>query len=111
GRMRMLERNPLTQPADPVRTAPVPRAGAPVGNTIDMVFVAIPPGKFQMGSRDDEPGRRWSETRHEGEIKEPFYLGVHEVTVGQFRKFVADTGYKTTAETNGTGGHGWDEAC
>ena len=33
-------------------------------------------------------------------ITKPFYLGVYEVTVGQFGKFVSDTGYKTDAERN-----------
>ena len=31
----------------------------------------------------------------------PFYMGVHEVTVGQFRAFVKATGYKTEAEKGG----------
>ena len=34
-------------------------------------------------------------------ISEPFYLGTTEVTVGQFKQFVAATKYKTQAETNG----------
>jgi formylglycine-generating enzyme required for sulfatase activity len=38
-------------------------------------------------------------------ITRPFYLGVHEVTVGQFREFVNDTGYQTDAQ-KGTLGKG-----
>jgi formylglycine-generating enzyme required for sulfatase activity len=37
----------------------------------------------------------------------PFYLGVHEVTVGQFRQFVAGTHYQTEAEKNSRGGAGY----
>jgi formylglycine-generating enzyme required for sulfatase activity len=32
------------------------------------------------------------------------------VTVGQFRRFVEQTGYRTEAERDGTGGNGWNEA-
>jgi formylglycine-generating enzyme required for sulfatase activity len=38
-----------------------------------------------------------------------FYLGRHEVTIGQFRTFVDDTGYETDAERDGEGGWGWDD--
>jgi len=30
------------------------------------------------------------------------------VTVGQFRAFVQETGYKTDAQADGRGGHGWN---
>src|SRR5690606_17507294 len=30
-----------------------------------------------------------------------FYIGKYEVTIGEFRKFIDDTGYKTTAEKAG----------
>jgi formylglycine-generating enzyme required for sulfatase activity len=42
-------------------------------------------------------------------ITRPFYLGVHEVTRGQFRRFVDDSGYQTEAEKDGKGGYGWNE--
>jgi formylglycine-generating enzyme required for sulfatase activity len=42
-------------------------------------------------------------------ITQPFYLSAHEVTVGQFRRFVTATGYKTDAEKDGEGGSGWNE--
>jgi len=38
----------------------------------------------------------------------PFYLGQHEVTVGQFRKFVESSRYKTEAESDGKGGYGFN---
>jgi len=71
----------------------------------------IPRGRFIMGSPRTEPGRDGTETEHVVELTRPFYIGVHEVTVGQFRQFVAATGYKTEAEQHYFGGHGYDQAA
>lgn len=89
-------------------------------NSIGMKFRLIPPGEFMMGSTEEEiaavikdvPEWAHNDIRSEGparkvRISEPFYLGTTEVTVGQFRQFVAATGYKTHAETNGKGGRAW----
>ena len=38
-------------------------------------------------------------------ITQPFLLSSHEVTRGQFRRFVEETGYKTEAEQDGKGGY------
>ena len=35
-------------------------------------------------------------------------LSAHEISVGQFRRFVQDAGYKTAAESDGKGGYGYD---
>jgi len=43
-------------------------------------------------------------------ITKPFYFGKNEVTVGQFRRFVRDSGYKTEAEKDGEGGWGYNAA-
>ena len=37
---------------------------------------------------------------HRVHITRPFYLGVHDVTVGQFQRFVENTGYRTDGEKN-----------
>ena len=37
------------------------------------------------------------------EISKPFLIGKYDVTVGQFKQFVSETGYKTVAETQGWG--------
>lgn len=60
-----------------------------------------------MGSPPEEPGRGSDEGPvHRVRITRPFCLGVHEVTMSQFRAFVEDTGYVTDAERDGRGG--WD---
>ncbi len=46
--------------------------------------------------------------RHRVRITRPFLLGKFEVTVGQFRQFTEATGYRTEAETDGTGGWGYN---
>ncbi|MCB1228630.1 MAG: SUMF1/EgtB/PvdO family nonheme iron enzyme [Verrucomicrobiae bacterium] len=40
-------------------------------------------------------------------ITKPFWIGATEVTVGQWKKFVAETGHVTSAEKNGEGIIGW----
>jgi formylglycine-generating enzyme required for sulfatase activity len=81
-----------------------------VTNTLAMKFVLLPPGTFLMGSPLGEKGRYSSETLHPVELTRPYYLGVHVVTVGQFGRFVAATGYKTEAETDPWGGQGYNPA-
>jgi serine/threonine protein kinase len=68
----------------------------------------IPPGRFRMGSPKGE-GDDEEHPQHEVRITRPFYLGVTEVTRGQFRRFVDDAGYKTEAESDGKGGYGYNE--
>jgi len=81
--------------------------GVPVEmtNSIGMKLVLIPPGEFMMGSSAEERDRpRMERPQHRVRITRPFRLGRHEVTVGQFRQFVNQTGYKTEAEKDGKGG-------
>ncbi len=93
--------------------------GVPVEieNAIGMKLRLIPPGRFHMGSSEDEieplvtqahdfheKNLRSETPRRLVEIPAPFYLGQFELTVAQFRQFALETGYKTTAETNGKGG-------
>ena len=69
-------------------------------------MVPIPAGDFVMGSPDDEFGRDPDEKAHPISITQPFYLGATPVTVVEFRIFVRDTKYETTAEA--TIGRGWN---
>jgi formylglycine-generating enzyme required for sulfatase activity len=78
-----------------------PRSREPITNSLKMKFVLIPAGKFMMGSPESEKDRNPNEKQHEVEIKEPFFLGIHEVRVGDFRAFADDAGYQTEAEKAG----------
>ncbi len=49
----------------------------------------MPTGRFTMGSPRREPGRRANEAQRPVQITRPFYISVHEVTNGQYRKFRA----------------------
>ncbi|BCU05712.1 hypothetical protein Atep_03890 [Allochromatium tepidum] len=60
-------------------------------------MVEIPSGCFDMGSPEDEIGRESDERRHQVCV-ESFRLAPHEVTVAQFERFVAASGYRTEAE-------------
>ncbi len=89
-----------------------PRAAVPrtLTNSIGMTLKLIAAGDFLMGSAPsdkdaDEDEKPW----HWARITQPFYLGIHEVTRGQFRRFVDDAGYQTDAEKDGKGGWGWNE--
>ncbi len=83
-----------------------------ITNGIGMKLVLVPAGEFMMGSSQEEI-KIWNDwfrrqgngmnvdnegPQHRVRITRPFYLGVCHVTVGQFRKFVADAGYQTDAE-------------
>ncbi len=78
-------------------------AGLPLSIPSPATMVLIPPGTFRMGSPPDEPGRKPDETLHEVTLTRPFYLSAEEVTVGQFRAFVAETGHVTEVEKSGGG--------
>jgi formylglycine-generating enzyme required for sulfatase activity/serine/threonine protein kinase/Leucine-rich repeat (LRR) protein len=80
-------------------------------NSLRIPIVLIPPGEFDMGVRPDGPmepatdsasaefqARAAERPRHHVKITRPFAIGQHEVTVQQYRQFVASTQYKTLAE-------------
>src|SRR5262249_10981820 len=62
-----------------------------ITNSIGMKLVLIPPGTFLMGSPDNDPDRGDNEGPQRAvSITRPFRLGVHSVTVGQFKVFVKE---------------------
>jgi len=79
-----------------------------ITNSIGLNLNLIPAGQFVMGSPEKEIGRHPGETQHRVKITKPYYLGVYEVTRGQFARFVAAENYKTDAEKDGRGGYGKD---
>jgi formylglycine-generating enzyme required for sulfatase activity len=80
-----------------------------LGDGVKMEFVRVPAGTFQMGSPSGETDRRVDEGQHTVELTHDFYLGRYEVTRGQFRAFVNETGHGTEPETDGQGAWGYDE--
>ncbi|MGE7089142.1 SUMF1/EgtB/PvdO family nonheme iron enzyme, partial [Achromobacter xylosoxidans] len=107
----------------PPAGAAEPAAG--VENSLGMPFVAVPAGRFLMGSdeapetlaRDypQYPRERFTQLFDEApvhavHITRPFQLMATEVTVGQFRRFLEASGYVPESEADGTGGYGYNAA-
>jgi formylglycine-generating enzyme required for sulfatase activity len=67
------------------------------------LFVLIPPGTLWMGSTEAEEGHKADEKLHSVTLSQPFYMSKYETTVGLFRRFAEETGYKTTAEEKAVG--------
>ncbi|MDR2519305.1 MAG: formylglycine-generating enzyme family protein [Spirochaetaceae bacterium] len=65
-------------------------------------FALIQGGTFVMGSPASEEGRRDNEEEHKVTVS-GFYMGRHEVTVGEFRRFAEDSQYRTSAEARHNG--------
>lgn len=91
-----------------------------LGRDVGVELLYIPPGKFMMGSTPAE--KEWAtgieggaqpgtiREKYEGEprpvqVRDGFWMGRTEVTMGQFRQFVNATGYVTDAEKPG----GWTQ--
>jgi len=55
-----------------------------ITNSIGMKLVLIHAGSFAMGSHVEESGRKDRELQHEFSLSKSFYLGVYEVTQGQY---------------------------
>jgi len=64
------------------------RAQSPktITNSIGMKLVLIPKGTFQMGSPIEEKRVSYHEEQHQVTISKDYYLGVTEVTQGQYEK-------------------------
>ncbi len=74
---------PTPTPSTPSPT-PIPKYST---NSIDMEFVLIPAGEFDMGSPSSEVGRQDNEGPvHQVTISEPFYMSRCEVTQKQWRE-------------------------
>ncbi len=117
---RLTDRSKIS-PAD---LSKMPGTSNSFKNSIGMTLNFIPAGEFLMGSKgtpqslaeffkayDANPEYFTGEfPQHKVRITKPFYMAIHEVTIGQFREFVRDQNYKTEAERDGEGGWGWSEA-
>ncbi|HTU27482.1 MAG TPA: formylglycine-generating enzyme family protein [Pirellulales bacterium] len=91
-------------------------------NCLGMRLSCVPAGEFSMGNHETADSlaaafplyeaQRISELAdelplHRVRITRPFLLGTTAVTRGEFRAFVAATGYRTQAERDGQGGWGY----
>jgi formylglycine-generating enzyme required for sulfatase activity len=98
------------RPVPPSTSSPGESKLKTIPNSIGMKLTLISAGTFQMGSPErDTEAETVEKPQHRVRITQPFYLGVHEVTRGQFRRFVDEAGYQTEAEKDGKGGFGWNE--
>jgi len=101
----------------------VPPPPKTLTNSLDMPLVLLPSGEFLMGS--DEPIERLQKDYplmapsrlqnlsdeapvHKVRISRAFFMGATEVTVGQFRQFVKESGYVPESISDGTGGYGYN---
>lgn len=88
-----------------------------------MSFVLIPAGEFLMGS--DETAESLAKAYplydrkrfldlgdeapvHKVRITRAFFMEQHEVTVGQFMRFLEASGYRPESEADGTGAYGYN---
>ena len=65
-------------------------------------MVVIPAGRFRMGCVSGRDCNDDEMPVHEVSIAEPFAMSKYEVTRGEFGRFVAQAGYRTTAERGGS---------
>ncbi len=82
----------LSKQTRPTETGSTGGGEVPSGftNSLGMEFVWVPGGCFQMGSNEgDDDEKPVHEVCVDG-----FWMGVHEVTVGQWERFVSETGYR-----------------
>lgn len=94
-------------------------------NRLGMQMVLIPAGEFTMGNEATVQEmatlypayelRRLQELAdetpaHRVRITRSFYMARHEVTVGQFRQFLAASGHVPESVADGTGGYGYNAA-
>jgi len=63
-------------------------------------MVKISGGSFTMGSPKSDPYRKDNEIQRTVRVTD-FFIGQTEVTVGDFREFIADSNYKTSADKAG----------
>jgi formylglycine-generating enzyme required for sulfatase activity len=61
-----------------------------ITNSIGMKLVLIHAGSFAMGSPVREVGRDEKEQQHEVTISDSYYIGVFEVTQGEYEKVIGN---------------------
>ncbi|MCL4506726.1 MAG: SUMF1/EgtB/PvdO family nonheme iron enzyme [Chloroflexi bacterium] len=101
----------LAPTATPVPTAVSNLMTLTLAPGVTMVLVRVPAGQFLMGSADSDPNAQSDEKPQHKVMLDEYLIGKYDVTNAQFMTFVKATGYKTTAEKEGSGyaytGNGW----
>lgn len=120
---------PLLAPFDAISAQTAQRAWSIVLETPEvmrepttgMSMSLIPTGEYTMGGSEEErvffqrifgnapQSVANNPSQQRGLVSKPFYIGTREVTVGQFRRFVAAAMHRTEAERSGRGGWGWNQ--
>ncbi len=112
-------------PTSPPTAAPMPTEGPTAASAestlplqlapgVTLELVRVPAGEFLMGSDKTQDPQAWDDELPQQRVNLPeFWVGKYDVTVAQFAAFVQATGYKTTAEQQGSAyaltGSGWVE--
>jgi formylglycine-generating enzyme required for sulfatase activity len=99
--------------ARPQETIPV-QVSRPSGkvftNSVGMKFVLVSGGSFLMGSSEQEPGRNPNEgPKHRVTLSKPFYLGITEVTQGQWQEVMGDNPSRFRGEDLPVENVSWDD--
>ena len=91
-------------------------------DSVGIRFVLIPKGEFFMGNKDTtldliKEFPKYEVSRivqldderpsHQVKISKEFYLGVNEVTLGQFTRFLSETNYLPESMRDGKGAYGY----
>jgi serine/threonine-protein kinase len=81
------EQPPAPSPAEATASTPAPPGLPPTwtSRSTGMTFALIPAGAFVMGSAD---GADDEKSPHPVKISKTFYLGVHEVTQGEYKEVI-----------------------
>lgn len=70
-------------------------------NSLGMVFHYIQPGAFLMGGPKGSAEAKKDEVPHRVTLTHPFYMQAKEVTVGQYRRFIVASGYRSQVQGSG----------
>jgi len=91
-------------PAKLTHELPKDDGQAPIKNSIGMTLKLIPAGEFFMGSADDAiEAENQEKPSHRVRISKPFYLGVCEVTQGQYEAVMGNNPSHFSANGGGNG--------
>jgi formylglycine-generating enzyme required for sulfatase activity len=86
----------------PMRPPPQPSSSASdnssrLVNSLGMTFALVPAGEFRMGSTDGYDDER---PVHTVRLSQPFYLGIHAVTQGQWEAVMSNNPSRFTGDPN-----------